>query len=486
MAINPSSAASGSPQEREPVVTKAPPPGRKFPCLKCGAKLDFDPSSRALQCPYCGYKQDIEPSKQTIEEHDFEALLKQGGVGEVLEGRSTQVTCGACNAVVLLEDKVVTDKCPYCASNLENKPEAAEAMIAPEGVVPFAVNDRKAIDAFSNWIAGLWFAPNALKKFALLGQMNGVYVPFWTFDSMTYTHYQGQRGDDYQDTETYTETNADGTTTTKTRTVTKTRWHSVSGEVRHFFDDVLICASKGIPEYYARHLTPRDLRGLEAFRPDFLSGFKTERYTIGPKDGFETAKLIMEMEIRELCRRDIGGDHQRLDVVRVQHVGVTYKHVLLPLWLASYRYQDKSYRVLVNGLTGQVQGDRPYSWVKIVALILSILAAILVIFLLFKGVARGETVGWDESSSPTDVGVCFGGTRRLVPPYRITTRGMSCAMSDHGRNLSISRRGKPCTRSRDWLTVARSGRFLRSSLAACSKASFASARLPCISRDRPK
>ncbi len=204
--------------------------------------------------------------------------------------------------------------------------------------------------------------------------------------------------------------------------------------------------------------------------------------------------MIMEMEIRELCRRDIGGDHQRLDVVRVQHVGVTYKHVLLPLWLASYRYQDKSYRVLVNGLTGQVQGDRPYSWVKIAALILSILAAILLIFLLFKGVAKGaelrnpqrQTVGWDESSSPTMTGVNSFGNRRLVPLYRFTVREESWKTSDHGRNLFISRRGKPCTRSRDWLTVARSGRFLRSSLAACSKASNAPSRLPCISRDRPK
>src|ERR687883_183800 len=82
--------------------------------------------------------------------------------------------------------------------------------------------------------AGLWFAPNELKKLADLGQLSGVYVPFWTYDAMTYTHYTGQRGDDYQETETYTETDANGQPVTKTRQVTKTRWTHVSGEVRHF------------------------------------------------------------------------------------------------------------------------------------------------------------------------------------------------------------------------------------------------------------
>jgi hypothetical protein len=189
--------------------------------------------------------------------------------------------------------------------------------------------------------------------------------------------------------ETYTETNADGTTSTKTRTVIQIQWFPVSGEVRHFFDDVLICASKGIPEYYARNLRPKDLKSLEAFRPDFLSGFKTERYTIGPKDSFNMAKKVMDGEIRELCRRAIGGDHQQVASVNTQHVGVTYKHILLPLWLASYRYRDGTYRVMVNGLTGSVLGDRPYSWVKITALVLTILAVILALFLLFKGMNKG-------------------------------------------------------------------------------------------------
>jgi DNA-directed RNA polymerase subunit RPC12/RpoP len=378
------------PELRQPTVTRAPPPGRKFPCEKCGAKLDFDPASRALQCPYCGHTQAIEPSKTQVQKHDLESVLKDGD-HTVLEGRSSQITCAACGAIVLLEDNVATDKCPYCGTHLENKPEAAKAMIAPEGVIPFAVTHRQALEAYQRWLSGLWFAPNALRQLAALGQLAGAYVPFWTFDSMTYTHYSGQRGEDYTDSETYTETNAQGQSETRTRQVTKTRWYPVTGEVQHFFQDIFVCASFGVPHKYAQTLRPRDLRALEAFRPEFLSGFKTERYTIGPSVGFGVAKQIMDGQIRELCRRDIGGDHQRVESINTQYVGVTFRHILLPIWLASYRYQDKSYRVLVNGQTGEVSGDRPYSWVKIAVLVAILFAALFAAFLLFKTVAKLAT-----------------------------------------------------------------------------------------------
>src|SRR5262249_2340649 len=156
-----------------------------------------------------------------------------------------------------------------------------------------------------------------------------------------------------------------GNMVTRQRTVTRTRWYPVCGEVRHFFDAVLVCASGGIPPYYTRGLTHAELKDLEPFRPDYLSGFKTERYPLGPREGFSQAKQIMDQTIRQLCCRDIGGNHQQLATVHTQHVGVTFKHILLPLWLASYRYRGQSYRVLINGRTGAVKGDRPYSWAKI-------------------------------------------------------------------------------------------------------------------------
>jgi hypothetical protein len=165
--------------------------------------------------------------------------------------------------------------------------------------------------------------------------------------------------------------------------VIRTIWTPVSGEVQHFFDDVLICASHSLPPRYTQLVSAGELTGLEEFKPEYLAGFVTERYTVPPKEGWNAAQLIMDGTVRELCRQDIGGNHQQLTSVETQHVGVTFKHILLPVWMTSYRYRERTYRVVINGRTGEVMGDRPYSVWKIfflVVVILALLAALVFVF----------------------------------------------------------------------------------------------------------
>jgi predicted RNA-binding Zn-ribbon protein involved in translation (DUF1610 family) len=375
---------------KDPVVTKAPPAGRKFPCPACGARLDFDPSARGLKCPYCGYEEVVlrDDAAEVVERDYLEYLDREEAKGKAIEGRSSETRCTGCGAVVLLEDKVATEKCPFCGTHLETKPEAAHAMVPPESLLPFSVDLRAARESFTMWIGSLWFAPTELRKVANLGQLTGVYLPFWTYDAMTYTAYEGQRGEDYQETEWYTETKPDGSTERRSRTVTRTRWYHVSGEVRHFFDDVLVCGSTSLPADLVDDLGSWRLDKLEGFNPAYLSGFKTERYGVGLKDGLKRAKEIMEPEIVSLIRQDIGGDHQRIDSKRTRYSGITFKHLLLPVWVAVYHYHEQTYQVLVNGRTGKVTGYRPWSTWKIAGLVALILLVIGVIVLLVSAFGK--------------------------------------------------------------------------------------------------
>jgi predicted RNA-binding Zn-ribbon protein involved in translation (DUF1610 family) len=392
--------ATKPPEERAPSLSKAPPKGKLFPCLNCGAKVEFDPRERALKCPYCGHTSKVEEGGGEVEERDFNeyaSKLVTGGVRGI-EGRSTQTKCTGCGAMVLLEDKVVTENCPFCSTHLENKPEAVEGMLPPESLIPFKVDLRHARESFDGWLSGLWFAPSELKKIANLGQLNGCYLPYWTYDAMTYTKYRGMRGDDYQETEYYTERDANGNEVQKSRTVTKTHWYSVSGEVQHFFDDVLVCGSQSIPEHLISGLEPWDTGELEPFQDAFLAGLKTERYAVDLKKGLTIAKDMMQPTIHDLIRRDIGGDHQRIEATDTRYLGVTFKHCLLPVWIASYRYQEKLFQILINGRTGKVSGERPYSFWKIfglVAVILLIVGTIIAVVMAAqgKGVPRKADVG---------------------------------------------------------------------------------------------
>lgn len=376
--LNDEPPADEAPEEKSPTLTKAPPTGRKFPCPACGARLDFNPAEGGLKCPYCGFTEEVktDEDRQILERNFLEFLDREESKGKAIPGRTNEVHCYGCGADVLLEDNVVTKACPFCGSHLESTDrEAAHPMIVPESVLPFRIDLRQARKAFDDWLAGLWFAPNALRKLANLGELSGIYVPHWTYDSMTYTRYTGQRGIDYTTTETYSVT-VNGKSETRTRTVVRTRWYTVTGEVQHFFDDVLICASKSLPADLISRLSPWDLPELEPFQPGYLSGFKTERYSICLAEGFGIAKTVMETEIDRLVRRDIGGDRQRVWTKNTRYTAITFKHLLLPIWVAIYRYHQKPYQILINGQSGKVSGYRPYSWSKIAAWTLTAAALI--------------------------------------------------------------------------------------------------------------
>lgn len=387
------------PVEKEPSLTKAPPKGKLFPCENCGAKVEFDPRTRSLKCPYCGHETKVEDIDAEVQERDFNEYANKLAKGSMraIAGRSTQTRCSGCGAMVLLEDKVVTDKCPFCGTHLENKPEAVEGMLPPESLIPFKLDLRDAREAFTGWIQGLWFAPTKLKLLAMLGQLNGVYIPYWTYDAMTYTRYSGMRGDDYTTTETYTDRDASGNTVTRTRTVVRTNWTPVSGEVQHFFDDVLVCGSKSVPAGLVRGMEPWNTHELEPFQDQFLAGLKTERYAVDLKTGLVIAKRLMEPTIRNLICQDIGGDHQQIGTANTRYLGVTFKHCLLPVWIANYRYQEKLFQILVNGRTGKVSGERPYSFWKIAALVLAIVvvAALIITMVMTMQKGSGQAPGPD-------------------------------------------------------------------------------------------
>jgi hypothetical protein len=112
-------------------------------------------------------------------------------------------------------------------------------------------------------------------------------------------------------------------------------------------------------------LEPWDLENLVPYNEDYLKGFSSEYYQVALNQGFDDAKQKMDNVIYQDIAFDIGGDQQRIDQFNTTHNNTTYKHCLLPVWSAAFRYRNKSYRFVINGRTGQVQGERPYSYWKI-------------------------------------------------------------------------------------------------------------------------
>ncbi len=353
-------------------TTSTPAEVYRFPCDQCGADMRFDPSADQLVCDFCGNTQAIEghgEAAEPIRELDFEQALQAALPQAEFEDIRT-VKCTNCGAEFEFDPNVHAAQCPFCATPIVTD-TGLQRHIKPKGVLPFSLSEREAREAMINWLGRLWFAPGGLKEYARKGRkMQGIYVPYWTFDADTKSRYRGQRGTIYHVTRTVKRNGR-----TETRRVQKVRWRSVSGRVARWFDDVLVLASHSLPRTFTDALEPWDLAELEPYQPEYLAGFRAEGYTVSLEDGFSAAREKMDRVIRRDVRFDIGGDRQRIREIRTQVSDVTFKHVLLPVWLAAYKYRGRTYRFVVNGRSGRVQGERPWSVWKITFAVLAVAIA---------------------------------------------------------------------------------------------------------------
>lgn len=355
-----------------------------YPCESCGADLRFAPGQTRLVCEHCGHVQDIpgaiERGNHSLRELDLDSALR-AVLPEVEIEEHRTLSCPNCGAQIDLTAHHHATNCPFCATPVVVDTGTRRA-IKPQGVIPFQLTEAKAREALGQWLGSLWFAPNGLVQYARRGRkLTGIYAPFWTFDAHTRSEYTGQRGDYYYETRNVT-VNVNGRSERRTEQVRKIRWSHASGRTKRFFDDVLIYAARSLPPQSTDALRPWDLSELTPYADDYLAGFEAEGYTVELREGHHLAQAEMARVIESDVKRDIGGDAQRVSRIESSYSDETFKHVLLPIWTAAYRYRGRAFRFVVNGQTGRVQGERPYSAWKIgFAVVVGLIVAGVLVYL---------------------------------------------------------------------------------------------------------
>lgn len=349
-----------------------------YKCEACGAELRFAPGQAALKCDHCGHVQAIPGAANmapaSIAELDYPSAVANALPAAAME-ETRNVTCPSCGASFTMKPDIHAAQCPFCATPVVAD-TGAERRFKPQGVVPFQLSEAQARQAMTDWLGGLWFAPSGLQDYARKGRaLTGIYVPYWTFDAMTVSDYQGERGEYWYETRVVT-VQVNGRTEQREEQVRHVNWYPVSGRVSRRFDDVLVMASQSLPRHYIDGLEPWTLAELRSYSADYLAGFQAEGYTLGLEEGHGVARAEMDQVIRGDVAQDIGGDEQRVLAVETQASEETFKHILLPVWMAAYKYGGKSYRFVVNGQTGRVRGERPWSaWKIAAAVVLGLIAA---------------------------------------------------------------------------------------------------------------
>jgi hypothetical protein len=353
---------------------------QKFPCAACGAQAEWNPAKQRLVCPFCGTEAPYEADKDTgrIKEIDLVAALRELPAeqrGWQADRRSVQ--CQSCRAVMVYDPARVGQNCEFCGSPALVDYKEIKDPIRPQSLLPFKATRTQVHERMRAWYAGRWFAPNALKRRALVDQIKGLYIPYWTFDAQVHCPWTADAGYYYYVQEEY----RDNQGRRQVRQVRKVRWEPASGAIDHFFDDEPVPGTRGIDHGLLKEVEPFPTGELLPYDTSYLSGYVVEHYQVVLIDAVKQSRESMHAQLEALCAREVPGDTQRNLRIYPKYSAETFKHVLVPVWLLTYTFGSKAWQVVANGYTGEIAGRYPKSPWKIAgAVLLAVIVVLIVAF----------------------------------------------------------------------------------------------------------
>lgn len=361
--------------------------GDHFPCPSCGGQLTWNPAQQEMKCPFCDSLVPVPTKEEFVaQEHDLLAFLEEHPKAEGYGVQLEELSCKQCGATVQVPPGRRDLTCPFCASVYVIEAKApSEDVLKPESVIPFKVDQNASRSKFKEWLGKGWFRPNDLKRLGSLDRVLGLYLPFFTFDAMARSLWSALAGYYYYVTEKVA-IQEDGKTVWRDQQVQKVRWEPASGKRQDFYDDVLVPGVHHERLNLIMRVYPYDTKTLFPYDPKYLSGFGILNADMSLKAVYEIAKRNMEEDQVSRCSKDVPGDTQKDLTVQTALSEQTFKHLLCPLWIGSFKYKGKVYPFVVNGQTGALYGEKPWSAAKIA---FAAIGAAVVLFLLYWLMHRG-------------------------------------------------------------------------------------------------
>ena len=338
-------------------------------CPACGANMIFDSEKGKLYCEHCGTSKDI--VSKSSEELDFERLLSEDNAW----GAETHVfRCENCGAREVLDKREIAKTCPFCGTT--NIVETDELPgIRPNAVVPFHIGKDAAAADVKQWARRRRLAPRKFRKSAKPDALKGVYMPSFSFDTSTESDYRAVLGKYY-----YRTKRVNG------RVVHEryVRYFTVSGHYSMAFDDILVQAGGTIDQNSLNKLQPFDTNSSKEYTPEYLSGYTATQSAKNGLQCWEEAKDVVRSRLKAAILSGYSYDVVSSFDISTQCNNITYKYILLPVYVGHCNWRTKLYNFFVNGLNGKVTGKAPVSPLKVGGLVVLGIAVIVGLYFLFR------------------------------------------------------------------------------------------------------
>jgi len=328
-----------------------------FKCPQCGATTAYSVPDGGLTCTHCGYYEP--PEKPAVgkgaQQFEFTVETMERAAHGWGEPR-TELECQNCGARTSLSVGSLTSTCAFCGSNKVIQREAPQDVLRPRFLVPFKVDSTKCSQLTHAWLESSWMTVSGLKRLSRLAEFSGVYLPYWTFDSVTCAAWKAEVG--HTKTERYYDNGE-----WKERIVTEWRWER--GQVQLTIDDLIVEGSQQLSRLLLGKLKDFDLCDLTPYEPKYLAGLQARAYDVTLEQAWEIARQEMRERTRQACVGQASSSQIRNFSMDLDFSAESWRYILLPVYVAGYRYQDKAYQVMVNGQTGTIAGQRPVDWTKV-------------------------------------------------------------------------------------------------------------------------
>jgi hypothetical protein len=309
----------------------------RFMCPKCGGRMSFAPDGQSLHCEYCSRNQRFSLAQPgSVHEKDFIiAMATVRGHGKPLEQQIFH--CEGCGCEFILPPSQISSTCVYCDSPHVVNWESEEQLLAPDGIIPHAFDQKHAIQLLTEWVK-----LNKIKPEKQVDLPRGVYLPLWTFDLGGGIDYVGETiaADEI------------GFNSRQQKRIRVNDCYPVQ------INDLPIPASRKLSSVFLKLIPSFELKGTKPYDPRYLANWPAEVYDIPMAE----ASLDARSQGSSLYKRDLPNLLAPMDLISTSSAKLaveSFRLNLLPVWMTEIPFSGRQHLILINGQNGTVESDLP-------------------------------------------------------------------------------------------------------------------------------
>lgn len=315
----------------------------EFSCPQCNATTAYCAENGGLTCTYCHYFEP--PPHQTVGKDAEEFELNDEIIERLAHGwgvERKELTCNRCGAQTTLAPDMLTHSCPFCGSNHVIQQKAAQDILRPRFLIPFSVTQEECLRNTAVWLENSWMLPPDLKKMARVADFTAIFIPFWTIDMLANATWRFEIME-------------------KDSTNDESKWVWHTGEYSIRFDDLLYSGTDKISSTLIRKLRSFNLNKLVPYNASYLAGTQAQAYDIPLNTTWLKAQQKMRKAMDEAARRKTGLVPRNFSM-SIKFEEEKWRYILVPIYLTTYRYNNRVWQIIVQGDNGKVVGQRPVDW----------------------------------------------------------------------------------------------------------------------------